>query len=112
MGEWFCSPECRKKKRRRKGHKPEKEAHVDSVYQYSTALVFRGLYHMAHRDMIREGNGAAMMNFWKINMPDFWAYNHYKYFIIGHRMLAGEYNILNGQIHVITLLYAIMKYTI
>ncbi len=45
---------------------------------------------MVHRAMIRNGDGPAMMTMWRINMSRFWRGNHYKYLILGHRLLAGK----------------------
>jgi len=45
---------------------------------------------MCHRDAIREGDGLAMMTLWRANMLRFWSGNHNKYFIAGHRLLAGS----------------------
>ena len=44
---------------------------------------------MAHRDMIREADGEALMSMWRINMLQFWRKKHNKYMIFAHRLLAG-----------------------
>ncbi|XP_066264517.1 uncharacterized protein [Branchiostoma lanceolatum] len=75
---WYCSSDCLQ------GAKDE-----DSVQNYSRALLWEGLCHLVRRDTVREGDGMAMVDTWKLDMLSFWARNHYKYFIIGHHMLAG-----------------------
>ena len=59
------------------------------MQEYSKALMFSGLVHLARRDAVREGDGPGMIDFWKIDMPQFWGEGHYKYVIIAHSMLAG-----------------------
>ena len=45
---------------------------------------------LAHRDTIREGDGVAMMSIWKLNMTRFWHGNHFKYLLLGHRLLYSQ----------------------
>ena len=65
---------------------------ADDVLAYMRALLWRGLGHLTRRQSIRENDGPAMIAHWKIDMPMFWENNHYKYLIIGHRLLAGTEN--------------------
>ena len=47
---------------------------------------------MARQDSVREGDGPALIQFWKQDLVSFWQGNHHKYFILGHKMLTGWYN--------------------
>ena len=40
----------------------------------------------------RYNDGGAMLAFWRIDGKDFWNRNHYKYLILMHRFIAGEWN--------------------
>lgn len=61
----------------------------DHVYQHSISLLWHGLQMLANRDAVREGDGPAMLMFWKQHMvTNFWQHHHPKYTIIGHRLLA------------------------
>ena len=62
----------------------------DHVLNYTKALVWEGLYNMARRDAIKEGDGEAMTDFWKMDMVLFWARKHLKDFTTCHRMLTGR----------------------
>lgn len=44
---------------------------------------------MAQTDAERGNNGDHMIADWKLDMVEFWNQNHYKYLILGHRLLAG-----------------------
>ncbi len=63
----------------------------DGVRDYAIAVTWLAMMDMAHRDMIREGNGPGMMTIWRVNMTRFWRGNKYKYLILGHRLLAGNF---------------------
>ncbi|OWF35407.1 hypothetical protein KP79_PYT24558 [Mizuhopecten yessoensis] len=61
----------------------------DHINQYSCAVVWRGLLHMVQTAAERENNGPVMLSDWRLDMLQFWAYNHNKYLILGHRLRAG-----------------------
>jgi hypothetical protein len=79
---WCCSEECRNLC----GTK------IDHVQEYTKAVGFRGLIEMCHRDMIREGDGAALNRDWRLMMVDFNNFNHSNYFTISTQLFAGIYN--------------------
>nr|XP_006824415.1 PREDICTED: uncharacterized protein LOC102804843 [Saccoglossus kowalevskii] len=79
-GDWFCCQDCRM------SFNDSEE--MDSINEYSCAVTWRGLYHLANRDAERQNDGQAMISNWKINMLDFWNNNHNKYLILGHRLLS------------------------
>ena len=88
-GDWFCSNKCKagqgkltKSSRTTRDH--------DHVHEYSSALVWRGLFHRARKDAERENDGVDMNTHWKIDSLQFWENNHYKYLILSHRLAAGE----------------------
>ena len=82
---WYCSEDCAA------AQPGEKNYEEDFVRKYSKALVWEGLNHLARRDAIREGDGPAMVDFWKMEMVTFFNRgNHKKYFINGHYMLTGK----------------------
>ena len=41
---------------------------------------------------MRENDGVAMVETWKIDIPQFWQKHHNKYMIIGHKFLSGTDN--------------------
>lgn len=62
----------------------------DEVLQHSRGLLWRGLGLLARRNAVREGDGRAMLSYWRMDMCDFWNNGHDNYVIIGHKMLACE----------------------
>lgn len=88
-GEWWCSVDCQKLGQVY-AKKAMPNASEDRVLQYSSALTWRGLYHMVERDAERENDGLVMIAHWRIAMLDYWRNNHYKYLNLGHRILAGK----------------------
>ena len=62
---------------------------ADYVQNYSKALLFRGLYDMVMEDAVKEADGDAMMQLWRINLLDFWSNKHPKYLIQATRLLTG-----------------------
>ncbi|VDI42943.1 Hypothetical predicted protein [Mytilus galloprovincialis] len=48
-----------------------------------------GLGHLARRDAIKEHDGPALISNWKVDMVSFHNHHHPKYFILGHRLIAG-----------------------
>lgn len=81
-GSWYCSRKCA----------AAAGEDQDHVRNYALAVTWYGLLDMCHRDMIREGDGLALLSMWRMNMLRFWGGRHYKYMILGHRHLAGWYN--------------------
>ena len=79
---WFCSDQC-----------ALEEESDDGVLEYSKGLLWQGLQHLANRDAVREGDGPALLKFWRLNMPQFWQNGHPKYFILGHWLLASKENL-------------------
>ena len=77
---WYCSDACCVLDGQRE----------DKLRSYSQSVLWNGLLDLSHRDMIREADGLAMMAMWRLDMLRFWEANHYKYLIIGHRLLAGN----------------------
>ena len=63
--------------------------HTDYKFHYSRAVIFRGLYDLVHRDVLRENDGEAMISLWKHHMLDFYKNGHNKYLINGHMLLTG-----------------------
>ena len=62
----------------------------DSVYNYSRCMLWRGLLHMVQTYAERCNNGDHLITDWRLDMVEFWNYNHNKYLILGHRLLAGN----------------------
>ena len=82
---WYCSEDCAA------AQPGETNYEEDFVRKYSQALIWEGLNHLARRDAIREGDGPAMVDFWKMEMVTFFNRgNHKKYFINGHYMLTDK----------------------
>ena len=72
---------------------PEAEVHddrEDSVYNYSRCMLWRGLLHMIQTYAERCNNKDHMIADWRLDMVEFWNYNHNKYIILGHRLLASN----------------------
>ena len=65
---------------------------LDHVQQHSKALLWHCLSYLAKVEAERDNDGDDMMSFWRLDMPQFWAKNHNKYMILGHRMLAGMHS--------------------
>jgi hypothetical protein len=85
LAAWCCSKECRVSAGIEEQH--------DYVLEYSKTLGYRGLTEMVHRDIVREGDGMALNREWRLHMADFHNYNHPRYFVIGHFLLAGKRNV-------------------
>ncbi len=77
---WYCSLQCA----------TVGGASQDHLRNYSISTVWNGLLDIAYADMVKEGDGLAIMSMWRLNMIRFWIGGHNKYLIIGHRLLAGK----------------------
>ncbi|XP_076604643.1 uncharacterized protein LOC143331540 isoform X2 [Chaetodon auriga] len=75
---WFCSESC---SRASDGE--------DFLFNYTRAVVWEGLYHMARRDAIQEGDGDAMTDFWKMDLVLLWTRRHLQLFNSSHQMITG-----------------------
>ncbi|XP_023286175.1 uncharacterized protein LOC111672837 isoform X1 [Seriola lalandi dorsalis] len=75
---WFCSESC--------SLAADGE---DFLLNYTRAVVWEGLYHMARRDAIQEGDGDAMMDFWKMDLVLLWTRDHQQLFNSSHHILTG-----------------------
>jgi hypothetical protein len=45
---------------------------------------------MARTQAEQHNDGGMMVHYMRLDMPQFWAYNHYKYMILAHRLLEGK----------------------
>ena len=63
----------------------------DYVLNHSKRIMWEGLKFLSRRDVVREGDGPAMMMDWKFDLLQFWQNKHPKYLINAHFMLAGQY---------------------
>lgn len=61
----------------------------DFLFNYTRAVVWEGLYHMTRRDTIQEGDGDAMMDFWRMDMVLLWSRQHLQLFNSSHQMITG-----------------------
>ena len=88
-GDWWCSKECKLESAKKK-RQPSIPVMDDHVFNYTTALTFRGLQDMALRAAVRANDGDDMMALSRMSMPEFYTERHNKYLILGHRLLSGE----------------------
>ncbi|XP_067335672.1 uncharacterized protein [Channa argus] len=75
---WFCSESCLLA--------AEGE---DFLLNYTRAVVWEGLYHMARRDAIQQGDGDAITDFWRMDLVLLWNREHLQLFNSGHQLLTG-----------------------
>lgn len=61
----------------------------DFLFNYTRAVVWEGLYHMTRRDAIQEGDGDAMMDFWRMDLVLLWTRQHLQLFNSSHQMITG-----------------------
>ena len=61
----------------------------DFLFNYTKAVLWEGLYQMARRDAIQEGDGDAMMDFWRMDLVLLWTRKHQQLFNSGHQMITG-----------------------
>lgn len=61
----------------------------DFLFNYTRAVVWEGLYHMARRDAIQEGDGDAMADFWRMDLVLLWNREHLQLFNSSHHMITG-----------------------
>ncbi|XP_078025695.1 uncharacterized protein LOC117260601 isoform X1 [Epinephelus lanceolatus] len=64
----------------------------ERILSLTKALMWEGLNHLARKDAVREGDGPAMLESWKMDLIQFWSRSHPKYFIIAHNMLTSKIN--------------------
>lgn len=97
-GKWYCSDDCKSssitKKRKQKKKMTVAESMIDSKYNYTIRLIWRGLNQMVRRDAIRENDGKRMLLHWRFDMLQFYEKHHPKYLLIGQRLLAA----VNGAV--------------
>ncbi|XP_038069432.1 uncharacterized protein LOC119738598 [Patiria miniata] len=75
---WFCCDDCAL------GSEGD-----DSVQNYTKALMWRGLNHLARRWAVRHGDGKTMTSHWKMDLIEFWAFGHDKYLTMAQQFLTG-----------------------
>lgn len=75
---WFCSESC--------SLAADGE---DYLLNYTRAVLWEGLYHMARRDAIQEGDGEAITDFWRMDLVLLWTREHLQLFNSGHQLLTG-----------------------
>jgi hypothetical protein len=51
----------------------------------------KALLHLAQREVVRSGDGPAVIRFWQVYLPEFWNGGHFKYTIAAHQLLASVY---------------------
>jgi hypothetical protein len=125
--QWFCSNSCkgkftvaqsRKRYKRRKGQrgKAHQSALVreelesssstdDFKERHSRALTWAGLNLLCRRDAVRENDGPDMLRHWRLDLANFMNYNHPKYTILAHRLIASKYSINWANLHHILLIH-------
>ena len=86
-GRWYCSKICQ---RARGTKKLKNKEPVDGKFNYVTGLTYLELLEEVRRDAIRENDGIAMVSQWRLDMLSFHNRNHYKYIVMGHRLLSGN----------------------
>ena len=50
--------------------------------------LINGLKYLANRDIVRENDGEAMVDTWKVDIPHFWQRRHNKYIIICYNSIS------------------------
>ena len=92
---WFCSSKCKAK---HFSSSPTATDNCDHVYEYSRALLWRGLGEMVRHRSLRENDGNKIIRNWRFDMTDFFQYNHTKYFLAGHRLLSDTNGALSNRL--------------
>ena len=87
LSDWYCSHPCVQKLPITNNEGEDDD--IDHIFEYSKAVIYRGLYDLVHRDVLRENDGQAMVSLWKNHMVDFNNNGHNKYLINGHMLLTG-----------------------
>lgn len=54
--------------------------------------------------MIRNGDGPGMIEYWRLDLIEFWQKGHWKYVVLGH-------NLLTGNIHYFHMMYSNTVYS-
>ena len=83
-GDWFCSEEFQLEKQ----YDADQETNIDHRYEYTKALMWRGLGEMVRNDAVRENDGDRMIRHWRYDLLEFYEQHHPKYFICAHRLLT------------------------
>ena len=86
-GDWYCSKDCKSKSSSKSSPSPEH----DHINEFTKNVMWQGLMHQVRLDAERENDGKLLNTLWKTDVPFFWAENHNKYMIQGHRLTAGEH---------------------
>ncbi|KAF3845455.1 hypothetical protein F7725_008618 [Dissostichus mawsoni] len=76
---WFCSSSCST------GGGGEE----DFLLNYTKAVLWEGLNHLARRDAIQEGDGEALTDFWRTDMVLLWSRKHLQLFNSSHQLITG-----------------------
>ena len=85
-GDFYCSTECSEASKQYKG--VILQTSDDHVFEYSRAMLYRGLGERARYDAIRENDGDRIMSHWRFDMVEFFEMHHPKYFIEGFHLLT------------------------
>ncbi|XP_038047575.1 uncharacterized protein LOC119721568 [Patiria miniata] len=84
---WYCCDEC-----------ALETEHDDYVLNYTKALMWRGLNHLARRFAVRHGEGETMKSHWKMDLLEFWSSRHHKYLNIAQQFLTGVSGFLSERL--------------
>ena len=81
-GKWLC-PTC-----------TAEEEGVDEKLEHTKMVLWMGINDRIRYRAIRSNNGDAIIRHWRHDLVEFAVRNHYKYFILAHRLLAN----INGAV--------------
>ena len=87
---WFCSQSCKKYSEGKSFKKFGKISEPDRKFEYTKALVWRGLNDMIRHEAVGRNDGRMMTLYWKMDMMSFCQRNHHKYFKLAHSLIAGN----------------------
>ena len=86
---WCCSLPCYQ----------QSQSPRDSVLAYTKALGYRAIVDVAKRRIIREGDGIAINDEWRLDVLDYINGNHKNYMVIGHNLAASKYKVSMAEKH-------------
>jgi len=70
----------------------------DFIFEYTRAILHRGIGEMVRHKAIRINDGQRMMIPWKDDMLEFYELNHPKYFLCGTRFLMDTQGALSPRL--------------
>ena len=71
---------------------------TDCKYEYTKALVWRGIADRVRREAIKINDGEAIIRYWRWDVASYFQLGHTKYIALAHRMLTAIHGAVSEKL--------------